>query len=252
MAVIMGIFDRLINAVGSFFKDPKKSLLTIIPIGIGALLGILIFIKPILYMLDEKNGLKEATVFLFMGAVIGGIPSVFRETTMGKRRNVQGKSIFLFLIGAAIVLGISLLPKGTFSVDTDNGFMNAVIFALSGIISSMALVLPGISGSYILLLLGLYETVMKAIDSRNIIKLIPFAIGVLLGIILVAKLLQYLLKKYREGTFTVILGFIVASLVELYPGFPGDIKGIVFTVIFFFGGLIAILYLSKYEEKTSS
>ncbi|MGF6989535.1 putative membrane protein [Lachnospiraceae bacterium PM6-15] len=245
MAVIMGIFDPLINAVGSFFKEPKKSLKILIPIAIGGGLGILVFSMPIEWLLEN---LYAPTVFLFIGAVLGGIPPIYKETGI-TTKNVNIKKILLFAVGVFVVFALDNLPAGTFSISTENVVMNWIVLAIAGAISSIALVLPGISGSYMLLLLGLYKTVLTTINNRDFIQLIPFALGACVGVILIAKLLQFFLKKYRQSTFTVILGFVVASIFQLNPGLPANFKEVVLSIILFFAGFIAILYMSRLEEK---
>lgn len=248
MAVIMGVFDDMIEAVGSIFKQMKKSLLLLVPIAIGLGGGILLFSTPILYMLEN---LYVPTVFLFMGAILGGLPSLFAETGL-RRGEGRGKQLLLVLAGAAVVAAIALLPKGMFSLDNDSYLVNFVVLVLAGVVSSVALVLPGISGSYTLMLLGLYESVMRAVNTLDIKLLIPMAIGIAAGVLLVAKLLQYLLKRYRQGTFAVIMGFVLASLVELFPGLPQSGGEWALSLALFLAGLLAIAFVSRLEKKSEA
>lgn len=245
MAVIMGIFDPLINAIGSFYKHFKQSLMVVIPIGVGAGVGILAFSTPIVYMLEN---LYAPTLFLFMGAVLGGIPSIFKETGIQKG-NFKISQPVLFFVGVAVVVAIALLPKDMLSLNTNNAVASFLVLMAAGVISSVSLVLPGISGSYMLLLLGLYESVMRAVKALDISLLLPLGFGIVAGILFITKLLQFLLKKHRRGTFTVILGFIVASVFELFPGVPQGAFEWVLSVVFFVVGLGVILFVSRFEKS---
>ncbi|MDL2253284.1 DUF368 domain-containing protein [Ruminococcaceae bacterium OttesenSCG-928-I18] len=244
MAVVMGIFDKLVIAIGTLFKNFKKSLLVLVPVGIGGVLGILLFSNPIVFMLDH---FLVPTMFLFMGAVIGGLPALVKEAEINKK-SIHLKNILLFVAGMAVVLLINFLPKDLLTLNADNYFANFIILFICGIVSSMAFVLPGISGSYMLLLLGMYDTMMRAVSTLDIPLLFPLGLGILLGILAIGRLLKFLLERHRQATYIVILGFIVVSVFELYPGVPKGLEWL-WSILLFAGGFLIIFFVSRYEEK---
>lgn len=119
-------------------------------------------------------------LFLFLGAILGSIPVLFKKSGAGKFRPVQ---LVYFGTGAAIVLGMSCLPETGLDFAAAGGFGFFLLF-LAGLLVSVALVLPGISASYMLLLLGLYEITLSAIDRMELLFLSPLILGVLVGILL--------------------------------------------------------------------
>ena len=148
-AIILGIYDRLVASVSSFFKDIKHNFIFLAAVAVGGILGVLLFAKP----LQSLVNLWEAPMLcLFMGATCGSLPMLIRKSKGGFRFS----SVVAALAGFALVLSISLLPEGLFSFDTHSvsGFL---ILLVSGIPLAVALVLPGISVSYMLLVIGIWR-----------------------------------------------------------------------------------------------
>ena len=110
------------------------------------------------------------------------------------------------------------------------------------------MIVPGISGSFILLLLGAYTAIMTAISSLNILVLIPFAIGVTFGIITCSKLIDYLLHKFYGYTYFAIIGFVIGSVPAIYPGFSFNLVGLA-SIITMILGFIASYFIAKYTNK---
>ena len=116
-----------------------------------------------------------------------------------------------------------MLPEGLFAVSEDAGIGGILLQVLGGIITAAALVLPGISVSHMLYVLGIYAGIMTSISTLNILPLIPFGIGVLLGVVLTSGAMEFLLKKFKKQTYLVILGFVGGSVVELLSHInPGE------------------------------
>ncbi len=213
-AMLLGIYDKLIRAVSRIFTEPKKSIPLLLKFGAGAAIGTLLVARLISFLLTTP--LEIPLRFLFLGAVAGGIPVIFRHADI-KRLTPRGTA--LILAGAAAVILLSLLPEGMFSPG-QSGFTGLLLQFAGGLLLAAALVLPGISASHFLYMLGIYDTVMDRLGSLELLpllSLLPMGAGLAAGAFLTARLLERLIERHKSGTFMVILGFMLASLRELIP-----------------------------------
>ena len=144
-----------------------------------------------------------------------------------------------------------MLPAGLFSGDSFSGLGYYLIQIAGGIIVAVALVLPGISVSYMLVLMGLYEPTMKAIGSLDIIALLPLVIGCLLGILLTTKLLGFCMTRYPFAAYLIILGFVLGSVAKVFPGVPAG-KTLIICTLTFLAGFFIIYCLARKEEDLES
>lgn len=245
MAIILGIYDELVTSVSSFLKHKKKSIIFLLTFCIGAIIGILLFSRPILYLIEN---FELPMMYFFMGAVAGGVPLIFREAHV-KRFSIP--AVLFTLLGVVIVIALSLVSNQSFVVTGDIGWLNMLMLVVAGIIVAVALVLPGISASYMLLILGIYDITMRAITQFELMYIIPLAVGCLLGIVLTTKILEYCMTKHPFATYLIILGFIIGSIVEIFPGIPTGINWL-FCPILFIAGFLIIHMLTKMEAKNQS
>lgn len=224
MAVSMGIYDKMIHCVTHLFKEFKKSVLFLLPIGIGAVIAVggLTFIIPVLF---EKFPLQ--TNLLFIGLIVGGLPAVWKKV---KGNSIRIGHIIAFLLFFALVVGMAAMgeTEGT-AADMSFGLLNVIKLFGIGIIASATMVIPGVSGSMILLLLGYYNpiiiaikdflTALLAFDISGILTgcgiLIPFGIGVVVGIFAIAKMIEVLFEKFPMYAYWAIIGLIVASPIAI-------------------------------------
>lgn len=218
VAAILGIYERLIEAIAGLFKNLKDSLKTLLPIGLGMVLGALALLFPLSFALSRW---PLPTVALFVGLAIGGVPSITSKIP-GKMTKTNYISLILPTIFALL---LCFLPVGAdvnlFGL-TPGGY--AVLF-LVGVLGSSALVIPGISGSMILLILGYYNPIVRMITDHLlqwrdlgscIAVLLCCALGIAVGFMLISVIMKILLKKYHRGTYFAIVGFIVGSLPAVF------------------------------------
>ncbi len=216
MAMILGIYDRLISCVSSIFKDMKKSLLFLCLFSISALVGMMIFSKPLLALIEA---FPKPMMYLFIGAVVGGIPDIYKSS--------QAKS-FSYKIPLYTIIGIAIMYfVNSFSSSGSSSDAGAFILIFTGFLLALSLVLPGISVSYMLLIMGLYGDTMKAIGNLNFGFLLPIGIGLILGILLTTKFLDIAMKKYPMACYLIIFGFVIASVAEVFPGIPHGIEWLI-------------------------
>ena len=246
LMITLGIYEQVIDTISHLFKNFKKNLKFIIPIGIGMVLSILLLSKLISFCLDKY---PFPTTFFFIGLIIGGIPLLWRKTKAAKGKLTNWLA---FAITFGIILLFTFLKSGNVEVSLDNlNFYNYLMLFVVGIISAATMVIPGISGSFVLMMLGYYEPIVNTIRdltnfsllSHNLLILIPFGLGIVVGIVLVAKLIEYLLNRYPVKTYYGVLGFVLASLIAIILPVlkiqPTISEVIVSILVFIIGGISA-------------
>jgi len=239
MAIILGIYDRLIHSVSSIFEDFKKNFLFLFQVGLGGILGILLFSR---LMENAMNTIPYVMQFLFIGIIIGGLPVLYKKSVSVGKGNIADY-IFL-IIGFAIVLLMSSEPQAIVNLATARGLLSFVFLVFAGVIIAIALVLPGISASFMLLVLGMYSITLNAINTLDIPFLIPLGIGLAAGTFGTAKAIEKLLQKYPRKTYMLIIGFVLGSLVEVFPGIPQGWQ-LPASVAVFILGFAVIFWLGK-------
>ena len=236
MAMVLGIYDRLLKHVSEITKYPKESLTFLLWFAAGAGSGAFLFSRGISWILTTRA--EGVLRFFFLGAVAGGIPMILKSASV---RRIRGRELICILTGILTALLIALIPQGMFAPEAENAPLNMLFQFAGGFIIAVALVLPGISASQMLYMLGIYESTLKAISSLDIFSLLPMIIGGILGTYLTARILEQLIEKQREATFLMILGFMLASLPELLPGYLAQ-ENLLFCGIALAAGFIS-LYL---------
>ena len=228
MMVSMGIYDKLIYSVTHLFKQPFKSIKTLLPYFIGMAIGIVGLAFAIVAMFEH---IPFQTCMLFIGLILGGVP-ILTGHLKGVRFNLSHAVVFLIFFGSIILLQIfggqgsdvalTVTPISLFKL------------VLVGIVAAATMVIPGVSGSMMLMTMGYYYpvigsvkdfiTALVAFDAPKIIHicmiLIPFGIGVVVGIFAVAKLIEMLMDKYEALTYCGIMGLVVASPVVILMSAP--------------------------------
>lgn len=245
MAVAMGIYDKLISSVTHIFKEFKKSILFLLPVGIGMLLGIVGLSMLIEWMLGR---IPIQTNLLFIGLILGGIPAVWSRV---KGVSVRPQHIIGCLVFFALVVALAALD-GTEGgkADLSFGLVNCIKIFGAGIVAAATMVIPGVSGSMMLMLMGYYNPVIETINAfvkalaafdvqgilHGIGVLIPFGLGVVVGILGIAKLIEMLLSKFPYVVFWCIIGLILASPIAIV--LLNDFSGL--NVVSAVTGLIAL------------
>ncbi len=242
LAITLGIYEDIIKAISHFFTNFKKNVKFLLPIVLGAIVSILLLSKVISYSLENA---PIATTLFFIGLIVGGIPLIFKKVE-GKK--VKKNYIISFIVPVVVVLLLTFISSGNRYINLTNlnpGMI--VILFIVGVVASATMIIPGISGSFVLMLLGFYKPIVKTVSNltnmsmlgHNLLVLVPFVIGVLVGIVLIAKLIEYLLKKHEIATYYAILGFIISSIASLIIGlfaYNGSVVEIVVGIIMFMIG----------------
>ncbi len=208
MAMILGIYDKLISSVPELLsKNFKRAFIFLFLCGTCGLLGAVMASPLIEYLLSSFYSI---VMFFFIGAIIGSIPDIIHKSRINRR---NWPSIFYSLIGVVLVILISYIPSGYVTLEDSN----FIIQLVCGIAVSIGFVLPGISTTYLLVVLGLYESIISHLSSLDFLPLLPLALGVIIGTFLLTGLLKKSMESYPSTTFPIILGFMVGSVFLVFP-----------------------------------
>ncbi len=233
MAVSMGIYDRLIHCLTHLFKEFKENMKFLIPIflGIGiALVGLSFIIEPAFAYFPLQ------TNCLFIGLIVGGLPAVWQKV---KGKGIKISYIVPFVLFFAVVVGMAAIgeKEGT-AADLSFSVWSVIKLFAVGIIASATMVIPGVSGSMMMLLLGYYNPIVAAIknfvtalasfDMAGILEgcgiLVPMGLGIVVGIFAIAKVIEIIFEKFPIQAFWAIIGLIVASPIAIF--LLGDVGAI--------------------------
>lgn len=222
IAIILGIYEKFINSISNLFKNLKENVRFLLPIFIGMGISIITMSKVISYSYDE---FPLPTLMFFVGLVFGGIPMLMKNVK-GKKGSKKISNYIIFLLTFSLVIFLASY-KFIFSISGEVSFasMNVGSYLLLffvGIIAAATMVIPGVSGSLVLMILGYYYPVINTIKDlfkgdfiSNAFILGIFGIGVVIGIVAISKLLEMLFKKYKVKTYFGVLGFVFASIIAI-------------------------------------
>lgn len=270
MAVSLGIYDKLISSISNLVKNWKKSISILLPIIVGCGIGIVGFSYAIEFLLSKYT---FVTCMTFVGLILGGIPVLVKS--LRKNLHQSGSSIGIsgiiaFLVLFAIAVVLPMLNSDTEVLKTFTPTPGTMIsLFLVGIIASATMVVPGVSGSLVMMILGYYYGILEAVrsfmealkvlDMTGIIHgcmlLVPMGIGVLLGIFLIAKLITFLFERYGVQTYCAILGLIAASPIAIFynTGLFGQLSSlkagtVLIGIVLAIAGAVITRYLGEKSE----
>lgn len=224
MMVAMGLYDKLIHSITHLKSEFKESMKLLIPIFAGAGIAIIALSRLFEYLLEYH---PIPTNFAFCGLIAGSLPFIFKKV---KGHPVSVGKIIAFLVFFAIVILMAVMGETDGNTaDVSFSIVNMIKLLVVGIIAAATMVIPGVSGSMMLMLLGYYDTILKSINSfidaliafdiqALLVQcsiLVPFGIGVVLGIFLIAKLIEFIFSKAEIHAYYAIIGLILASPIAI-------------------------------------
>lgn len=253
-AMMFGIYEKALYIMSHLKKEFFKNLKFIFVLGMGILLAIILGSNVIRYCL---NHYYLSTMFLFIGMMVAGIRPLFQKV---KDEKVDYKNIIFAILISLLLVGLDLLDlKGTEGLISKN--MSTVLLLLfSGFLDAVATIVPGICGTALLMIIGYYDTVIYSLSNLfsmehladNLFVLVPFGIGMLLGVIVISKLIHYLFKHHRTKTYCVIIGFaIMSTIILLIQALTSSfqITELLFAIILFGFGYTLVYFLDKIDGK---
>ncbi|AQD18876.1 DUF368 domain-containing protein [Staphylococcus aureus] len=249
IALLLGIYNQFISSIsGIFSRRFWPSFTFLIPIIIGMLLAMGSLSNLFNYLLSQHH---IPTMFFFGGLIIGIVPYLLKISNY--KTSFTTKHYMMVIAGIAILIVITLMNNGDKHAGETLTLSTSLIikYFIAGMCASSAMLLPGISGSFMLLVFGVYGTVMLAIS--EVVKLnftglpilLAVGFGVLAGFIISSKIIQYFLTHHKLMTFALIIGFVVGSLFAVFPGLPTNIVMWFVSLVVFIIGFIVSLTLGR-------
>ena len=226
LCVIFGIYEKLVNSILGIFKDFKNNFKFLFPLAIGGFVGILIFGKVLNFLFSR---FPMQSNFAFMGLILGTTPTLLKNCSKN-----GFKLHYLFYTLITFIFSIILLKyENSSPISCINVNYSVYYYVLCGFLMSIGVVVPGVSSTIILMILGIYGIYLESISCLNLSILIPMGIGLVIGAIIWLKIIQILLKNFNSQTFFAIIGFVLGSVLIMYPGFTTDINGFSSILLFF-------------------
>lgn len=250
IAVIVKIYDKMLEAITPNIKKLIKNLPFLIPVGVGMLIGVLAAAKLLGFLFDEYN---VPTQMFFVGVVIGSMPMIYKECTAEKK--LSAVCIAPFAAGLLVMAAMAFLSPAESTASGSGSFdlVGGIMLFISSVLAAVAMIIPGISGALIMKVLGAYDTVIGALNSFDIPILIIVAVGVVLGIFIAAGVISMLLKKFRRGTYCLISGLIIGSVPSIFPSnFAFDVQGIIGIVMLIIGLVVPFLTELPAKKKAKA
>lgn len=215
LAMTMGIYEKIINIINNFFSSFKKNKKFIIAFALGVVASA---ICCCLLLNITLNKYPVATLLFFTGLIFGGVQLIIKKT----EKKLSLSNIGCTIIGALLLISLSFIGNSSEVIISTNLIGYIKIF-LVGLVSAGTMIIPGVSGSAILVILGYYTPLLAIISDTihltnlnpNIFIILVFGIGMILGIILMSKLMEYLLNKHKIKTYFAIVGFVIASIINI-------------------------------------
>ncbi len=255
IAVLLDIYDKLINAISNLKKDFKKSFMFLLPIVLGMALAFCAMYFPL------KKALEFApvqTISLFAGLMLGSIPSLYSDSKNNGFKRLDSIGLVLSFI---LVIGICFIPNmGDVDLSVSMPPYQYALLFIIGLLASCALVVPGISGSMLLLIFGYYKPILDTISElknnfgHSLAVLALVALGIVVGFFVIAKIMNYLLKHYKRTTYWAIFGFVVGSIIAIflsydYTGLDINTMVIVSSIILFIVGAPVSFFIIRLSSK---
>ncbi|MBR5251302.1 MAG: DUF368 domain-containing protein [Oscillospiraceae bacterium] len=229
IAVVLHIFDRMIDAINHLFSDFKKHMKFLVPLGIGAVVGVLAFSVLIDYTLTHYS---LPTCGFFAGLVAGSIPLIYGIAKSKQPKGKGGRYWIYTALAFALVIFLTTLkaPESGAAVAGDVSFGLMAKAFIGGVIACAAMIVPGISGSFMLVLMGLYNVVIGYVamvkdflltfDFSIFVQIVkfcaPLALGMLIGAVLISKAIEFVMNRFHTETYHIILGLIGGSLIGIF------------------------------------
>ncbi|MBQ9024659.1 MAG: DUF368 domain-containing protein [Bacilli bacterium] len=241
VAIMLGVYEEIIFLLNSNETNRRK-ITKIFPIAFGILIGVFIFGKILLIFYNKYTFYM---MYIFMGLILGSVPVLTREI------NEKNEKIDIKILAISFFISVILfiIPKiYNFEISNNLNFINLF---LGGFLYISGKIIPGISSSFFLMTLGLYNYLLELITNpfyltlNKFISIIPFLLGAIIGFILLIKVINYLLNNYFSKTYSGIIGFIIGSILAIYPGIEINLNCMFAFILF----LISFEFVNKLSKK---
>lgn len=242
LLIMLNLYDKCIYEISNIFKTPKKSILFLLPIGLGIVLGIFLF-SNIIYLLIKNY--KKETFIVFSGFIFGTIPHLINKSIKNKFKKKYLIPFFIAVILGTIML---LFKQKNIYYSIDYSYISIIKYISIGIILSISTIIPGISSTILLSVFNFYGIYILSIAKLKIIILFFILIGFLLMTFFLSKIINYFLNKYYSYTYFFILGFTISTIPTLFS-FNIGIKNLIISVSLSFISFLFTYFIFKVRNE---
>ena len=197
LAISLGEYESMLYAVSNYFKDVVNNSKYLIKICIGIIISIVLFSNIIL---KSINDYYIYTMFLFAGFILGGSTEIRKDININYMTVIV--SLVLLLLINKYIFSSGMILNKTF-----------VYYMFGGFLDSVTMIIPGISGTAMLISYGCYNEVIQSITNMNLAVIIPFTLGIIIGVVLTVKFISYMFNNYKEKTYNIIIGISIATII---------------------------------------
>ena len=237
MAIIMGIYDKIIDITSNPFKNLKQNIKFLFPMGIGAVISLILFVFIFSYLFETY---EKAVYMLFIGLIAGNLPMIYKEAKKSEFK-------WYYLLGAIIAVAISFVigvmsenVSGTEGVALSS---NLIYLAVCGAVGGCASLIPGMSISMILIVMGVYDTLINSAKSLDVAVIAVVGIAFVLAMVISSRFIKFIFNKFNGLAHFMVLGFLVGSIGGIFCSLPSEgstLAGIIMLVI---GLAISLLFV---------
>jgi putative membrane protein len=246
IAVVFNVYDRLIAVITPNVKKILAAWKFWLPLVLGGIAGIILFSKVVTLLFTNH---PVPTYWFFMGIIAGSIPMVYRRILQSGSALPSFPTIVCAILAFALMMAMAILrPTGEAELHTVLTLPLFGLLVAGGALAAAAMIIPGVSGSFLLLVIGQYRTIVQAVSDFNASLIMPVALGAILGLLIGAAFIRFLLTKAPRETYGAVLGLVAGSIIVLYPGGLGDGSTIIFSVAMLLAGSAISLISGRQKE----
>lgn len=237
MAIIMGIYEKLIDIASNPFKNLKQTIKFLFPMGIGAVISLALFILFFSYLFEAY---EKAVYMLFIGLIAGNLPMIYKETKKSEFKwyHLLGAIIALF---TAFIIGV--MSENADTAQSITAGNNLIYLAISGAVGGFASLIPGMSVSMILIVMGVYDTLIASAKSLDIAVIATVGIAFVVAMVLSSRLIKFIFEKFSGLAHFMVLGFLVGSIGGIFCSLPANGSNVAGVIMLVLGLAISLLFV---------
>lgn len=236
MAIIMGIYNKLLDIASNPFKKFKNNFFFLLPLGIGALISLVLFILVFSYLFETY---EKAVFMLFIGLIVGNLPMVYKEAHKSRFKwYYMLGAIAAFLI--ALIVGITSEGMGNAQLTQNT---NLLYIALSGILAGFACLVPGMSVSMILIVMGVYDYLIAAAKALDVVTIAVVGVAFVLAMVISSKLIKFIFSKFSGMAHFMVMGFLIGSVSGIFFTLPKGGSNLAGAIMLVIGLAISLLFV---------
>lgn len=237
MAIIMGIYDKLLDITSNPFKNFKNNFRFLLPLGIGALISLVLFILVFSYLFETY---EKAVFMLFIGLIVGNLPMVYKEA---RRSKFKWYYILGTVAAIATAFVVGIMSEGVGKMQVASGNISLIYIALSGALAGAASLVPGMSVSMILIVMGVYDYLIASAKSIDIVTIAVVGVAFVLSMVVSSKLIKFVFSKFSGMAHFMVMGFLIGSVSGIFFTLPKGGSNLAGAIMLVIGLAISLIFV---------